>query len=125
MGVNAAVRRLIDVGRALMPGLAAVIHDHIAEYIPMILEGDFILPELCASVTHPKVKSVFLYEPSKEQILQNYLEREGTPQHFRADVSHAYGNWLAESCSSFGIPVVTSRPWDDLMERVIDSLNNY
>jgi 2-phosphoglycerate kinase len=123
-GVDATVSQLIDVGRAMIPGLEAVIEDHIVENIPMILEGDFILPELCASMTHPRVKSIFIIEPSKEQILQNYLDREGSFQEYRAAVSYSYSNWLQDSCSNLGIPVVTSRPWHDLLERVIASIKS-
>lgn len=121
-GANATVSQLIDVGRALMPGLSAVINDHLVENIPMILEGDFILPELSVSFNNPKVKSVFIYEPSKEQILHNYLIREGELQQYRSDVSYLYGNWLAEDCAKRGIPIIESRPWDNLMKRVINSL---
>jgi len=119
--VTASVKRLIDVGCMLTPGLAAVIDDHLAEDIPMILEGDFILPELAASFTskNPRVKAIFMHEPSREQILQNYFTREASLQEFRADVSHAYGNWLVKECSKLGIPIVESRPWDTLIERVV------
>jgi len=121
-GIDAAVSRLIDAGQALIPGLAAVVADHLVENIPMILEGDFILPEFAATFRNPKIKSIFIHEPSKEQISQNYLAREGEGvQQFRAEVSHAYGNWLADSCEKLGIPVVTSRPWDNLIERIINS----
>lgn len=121
-GVDATVRQLIDVGEILMPGLTAVINDHIDEGIPMILEGDFILPQLSTSIKHPKVKSVFIYEPEKDQILQNYLAREGKYQPYRSEVSHAYGNWLAENCHKLGVLLVESRPWDGLAERVIKTL---
>ena len=116
-GVNAAVDQLVDVGKALIPGLTAVINDHLEEDIPMILEGDFILPELPASFTDARVKSFFVHEPEREQILKNYLAREGELQQYRSDVSHAYGNWLAKSCSKHGIPIVESRPWSTLAER--------
>ena len=123
-GVDTAVSRLIDVGHMLIPGLAAVIDDHLEENIPMILEGDFLLPELAASFTNknPRVKAIFIHEPSREQILQNYLAREASIQEFRTDVSHSYGNWLAEECAKLGIPIIESRPWNTLLERVIDSL---
>ena len=121
-GIDAAVSRLIDVGRALSPGLSAVVNDHITESIPMILEGDFILPEFSPSFNNPKIASIFIHEPSKEQILQNYQAREGQIQQFRADVSHAYGNWLMEECTKHGISVIQSRPWDSLIERVINSI---
>ena len=117
-GVEATVGQLIDVGKALMPGIVAVINDHIVENIPMILEGDFILPELSSSFNNPRIKSIFIYEPSKEQILKNFMERDKKIQEYRADVSHSYGNWLVDKCKKYGIPVIESRPWNNLMERV-------
>jgi len=121
-GIEASVGRLVDAARALSPGLAAVINDHLTENIPMILEGDFILPEFAASLKNPRVASVFIHEPCGEQILQNYMAREGELQQFRANVSHAHGNWLAESCIKHGIPIVQSRPWDNLAQRIINCI---
>lgn len=121
-GVEGTLKLLIDIGQMLIPGLTAVINDHIEENIPMVLEGDFILPELVVSFQNPRIKSVFIYESSREQILQNYLAREGEHQQFRADGSYSYGCWLMKGCSKFGIPVVESRPWDTLTERVIAKL---
>jgi 2-phosphoglycerate kinase len=120
--IDATVGQLVDVGQVLIPGLTAVINDHLGENLPMILEGDFILPELSASFKNERVKSIFISEPSKEQILQNFLAREGEIQQHRADVSYSYGNWLSESCSKHNIPVIESRPWSNFMERVIDAL---
>jgi 2-phosphoglycerate kinase len=122
-GVDSTIGQIINVGRDLIPGLVAVINDHIVENIPMILEGDFILPELPASFSNARIKSVFIYEHSKEQILQNYLERDKEIQEYRADVSYSYGNWLIENCSKYNVPIVESRPWNNLMERVIERIN--
>ena len=121
-GVDSTVSQLIDVGQMLIPGLVAVINDHLEENIPMILEGDFILPELVAHFQNARVKAVFIHEPSKEQILQNYLLREGEIQQYHAEVSCSYGDFLSKNCFKFNIPIIESRPWDTLMERVIDSL---
>ncbi|MCL2408703.1 MAG: hypothetical protein FWC96_03710 [Oscillospiraceae bacterium] len=121
-GADETLDLLIKISRSINSGLKAVIDDHILENIPMVLEGDFILPELAASYDNPRIKTIFIHEPSREQILQNFLEREGTLQHSRTDGSYAYGNWLKESCSEFGISVVESRPWDTLMERVISAI---
>ena len=122
-GVRNAVDKMIDIGRALIPGLAAVINDHISENIPMILEGDFILPEFVASMRNERIKSVFIHEQSKEQIMQNYFQREGKQQTFRAEVSHTYGNWLAGECDIHDIPVLQSRPWDSLLERAFSAID--
>jgi len=121
-GVEATVAHLVEVGQVLTPGLNAVVSNHLEAESPMILEGDFILPELAASIASKRVKSVFIHEPDREQILLNYKEREGIVQQYRTNVSFAYGNWLAGQCSKLGVPVILSQPWDNLMDRVIDIL---
>ncbi|MHC5248432.1 hypothetical protein [Enterococcus sp. LJL90] len=121
-GVAAAVTHLINVGRELTPGLNAVIADHLEENIPMLLEGDFILPELAASLKSPRVKAIFINEFEKAQILQNYLTREGKLQPYRAEISYAYGEWLAEKCNELGVLTINARPWDTLGERIMEVL---
>jgi len=122
MSVEWVVERLKSVSRAWIPGLTAVINDRLEENIPMILEGDFIHPELISSFSNPRIKTIFVHEPSREQILQNYHIREGKHQPHRADISHAYGNWLAEDCARRGIAVIEPRPWDSVVDRVIEIL---
>jgi 2-phosphoglycerate kinase len=117
--VEWVVDRLKSVSQAWLPGLRAVIKDRLEENIPMVIEGDFVLPELAATFNNPRIRTIFVHEPLREQILQNYLSREGTPQAHRADISHAWGNWLKENCDLHNVPVIESRPWDNLMERMI------
>ena len=119
---EASAQWLIDVGRVFAPGLKAVVDDHICENIPMILEGDFILPELSAALQSEKVKSVFIYEAGEDQILQNYLSREGELQPRRAEISYLHNKWLVENCLRYGITAIEARPWDSLMERIINKL---
>lgn len=120
-GVEATKQQLINVGRAFKPGLEAVIKNHIDSNMPVIIEGDFILPELCASFQSPKVRSIFIHEPSKNQILNNYLAREPERgnQNYRADVSHCYGTWLASECEKYSVPIIKSRPWHTVIDRIL------
>lgn len=119
-GVEATKQQLINVGRALKPGLEAVIKNHINTNMPVIIEGDFILPELCASFESSQVRAIFVHEPSRNQILNNYLAREPESglQNYRADVSHSYGNWLVSECEKLGVPVIESRPWNTVLDRI-------
>ncbi len=123
-GVESTMQQLINVGRAFRPGLEAVIKNHIEADVPVIIEGDFILPELSTLFDREKVKSIFIHEPSRDQILNNYLDREqeSGPQHYRADVSYHYGNWLAAECAKYNVPVIESRPWHTVIERVLEYL---
>ena len=75
-----------------------------------------------ASFDDSRVKSIFIHEPDKEQILQNFLFREGEIQQHRADVSYAYGSWLAEQCLKYNILLIEARPWESVMERIIKYL---
>lgn len=99
IGVDGNVNWLIDVSKEMLPVLKALVNRHLEDNLPVILEGDFIHPELALSFDNPEVKAVFINEPDINQIIQNYMSREGgKPQQYRAKISIAYGKWLADSC---------------------------
>lgn len=123
IGVSGNVNWLKDVSKDMIPAIKAVIDNHIESDVPIIIEGDFAHPELATSLDNPKVKSIFINEPDKNQILQNYLAREGGQlQTYRADISAEYGAWLVDTCDKLGIQVVESRPWNTCLERVVEKL---
>ena len=75
------------------------------------------------SFENPEVKSIFINESDVNQILQNYLSREcGDLQKYRAEISIAYGKWIADTCNQHGIRLIESRPWDTVLNRAIKSL---
>ncbi len=122
-GVSSNVKWLIDVSKEMTPGLKAIVDNHIESDVPVIIEGDFIYPDFAASFKNPKVKKVYIYEADKNQIIQNYLSREGGElQHFRADISAEYGDWLVDSCTKLGIKVIQAKPWDSVVGRIIESI---
>jgi 2-phosphoglycerate kinase len=122
IGVGGNVNWLIDVSREMIPALKAIAENHIESSVPVIIEGDFIYPELTVSLDNPNVKAFFVKEEDKAQILQNYLAREGGElQHYRAEISIAYDKWLSDSCEKLGINVIEARPWDTAIERIIGS----
>ncbi len=124
------VEQGIAIGAAMTPALEAVIANHLDERQPVVLEGDFILPTLAAQATfgdHPnqgRVRSLFIYEPDEAQIRANYARREPEQgeQAFRARVSGLYGEWLKRECERLGLPVIPSRPWETLLERLVAQL---
>ena len=123
VGVDSNVNWLIDVSKELIPVLKELVNRHIEDKLPIIIEGDFIYPEFVKSFENPEVKSIFVNETNINQILQNYLAREGGDlQHYRAEISIAYGKWLAHSCNQSGIKVIDSRPWDTILRRALKSL---
>jgi 2-phosphoglycerate kinase len=123
VGVNCNVNWLIDVSKEMIPVLKGLVNRHIEDKLPIIIEGDFINPEFTESFESPEVKSIFVQESDKNQILQNYLSREGGDlQHYRAEISIAYGKWISDTCNENGIRVIESRPWDTVLTRVIEHL---
>lgn len=123
IGVDGNVNWLIDVSKEMIPILKELVNRHIEDKLPIIIEGDFIYPEFTKSFENPEVKSIFVNETDINQILQNYLSREGGDlQHYRAEISIAYGKWIADTCNQNGIRVIESRPWDTVLTRVLKSL---
>lgn len=122
----------LDIGQVMMPALEAVIANHIDTNVPIVLEGDFILPVLAVQPSFGDfpntghVKAVFIYEPDEAQIVVNYLQREPHegPQEFRAHVSWLKNEWLKEEAERLGVPVLPSRPWETLFERLVAILEN-
>jgi 2-phosphoglycerate kinase len=116
------------VGRELAPALEAVIANHLSDGPSLVLEGDFMLPELAARTafagipSRGRVRAVFLYEDDEQQILRNYQAREDTAQARRARASWNYSEWLRAEAARYGLPAVAARPWDTVLERVSAAL---
>lgn len=121
------VKQLIAVGQVMMPALEAVITNHLESQVPIVLEGDFILPALAISSfclqnsTDSQVQTLFLYEESEEQLCRNFLQRESEHglQAKRAQVSWLYGQWLKQEAERLNILALPARPWDNLFERIL------
>lgn len=123
IGVNGNVQWLFDVSKELVFGLKAIVESHLGDDMPIIIEGDFLNPQFTASFENTKVKSIFIHEPDKNQLLNNYLAREGgEPQDFRADISVEYGKQLSEVCINLGIKVIEARPWNTIVLRILEHI---
>lgn len=122
---------LLEDGRAMTPGLDAVIGNHLETQIPVVLEGDFIHPALAAQTSFSgqrndlRVRAVFLHEPDEQQLVNNFLLREPErgPQTKRAQVSWLHGQWLKQEAERLGLPVVAARPWGTVLERTIAAVS--
>jgi 2-phosphoglycerate kinase len=120
----------IAVSRVLSLAIQAVIVNHLETQAPIVLEGDYLLPETMHWQENPqfprteRVKGVFLYEPDEKQILQNFSSRESGEgeQMRRARVSWLYGQWLKEECQRLGLPALPARPWDTLEDRIREAI---
>jgi 2-phosphoglycerate kinase len=108
--------------------LEAVIVNHLESNNPIILEGDFLLPQLAAQAlfdgkaNEGRVQSIFIDEADELQIAANYAARENEEQLGRAHSSWLYNQWLHAECERLGIPVLAARPWQAVVERVIARL---
>ena len=124
IGVHGNVEWLYKVSEELSHGLKPIVDSHIEEGSPVIIEGDFISAEFAASFSNPEIKAIYIYEPDETQIVNNYLRREGgEPQQFRASISAEYGKKLKSDCYKYGINIVESRPWNTLIDRVIECID--
>jgi 2-phosphoglycerate kinase len=114
--------RHFEVAGALRPAYAAVIADHVEFAAPVVVEGDYLLPELAAEAG-TAVRAVVLDEQDEDQIAANYLRREpGAQQQDRARVSALVSAELARRARRRGVPVVPARPWSDGLDRVDKAL---
>jgi 2-phosphoglycerate kinase len=108
----------LAVSEALEPGFRAVIADHVEFGSPVLLEGDYLLPDLIAGFGDT-VRAVVLQDEG-DQITANYLAREPDEgaQSFRAQVSVVLGRELGLRATAAAVPVVSMRPWSDVVDRV-------
>jgi 2-phosphoglycerate kinase len=109
----------LAVADMLRPALLAVIADHLDFRAPVVVEGDYLVPEL-ASGFGCAVRAVIVDEPDEDRIVTNYRSRE--PHHGeqrgRARVSTLVGARLVERAARCRVPVVPARPWTDVLDRV-------
>ncbi len=115
----------LAVCRVLAPAVEAVVANHVEARTPIVLEGDYLLPETVAQWRLFKgmsqVKAVWLYEPDESQIARNYALREpgAGEQSGRAHVSWLFGNWLQAECHRHNLTALPARPWDSTLERML------
>jgi 2-phosphoglycerate kinase len=108
--------------------LASVIANHLDGGSPIVLEGDFILPELAVRPAYDgipsagRLRTLFLYEEDEAQIARNYLAREGEPQAGRARASWRHSEWLRQEATRLGLATLAARPWDTVFERALTLL---
>jgi len=111
--------------------LEAVIANHLESKVPLVLEGDFIIPALATLPTYNGipadglVKALFLYEAEEAQIARNYQARENREQLGRARSSWLFSQWLRQECTQQNIPALAVRPWETILERAITTISTF
>jgi 2-phosphoglycerate kinase len=119
---------MIDYANTMSIALEKVIENHLESDRPLLLEGDFITPELAArekfggQFRGNKVKSVFIVETEEKQIQKNLFNRDGHYQNDRARTIWLYNEWLKEQTKINHIQTVDARPWDTVIDRVCKCL---
>jgi 2-phosphoglycerate kinase len=120
---------LVAVGEAVSPAIEVVIENHVDQRIPVVIEGDGILPSLFerdsvrARATNGRVRAVYLTEPDADALYANLIARgaDGWRDDLRwyARRSAVYGEWLAREAQKRGLPTMRVRPWETVVERIL------
>jgi 2-phosphoglycerate kinase len=127
---------LIAVGEVMAPAIEIVVANHCDNAGPIIVEGDGILPLLAARplmkqyLTSGQARMVLLVEPDEQVLYTNMVTRgrvlsERTESELRTEAraKWLYGQWLTEEAQRYSIPVLTSRPWETLLERIMEAVS--
>lgn len=124
---------LIAVGEVLSPALEVIIENHVDQSVPVVIEGDTILPSLLlrqsvlerASV----IRAAFLVEPDESEVISTIVQRgraivDRTDEELTAEgrAKWLFGQWLAQEAARYDVPVIEPRPWDTLHERLVAGL---
>ncbi|MGN9906863.1 hypothetical protein ACTMTJ_04825 [Phytohabitans sp. LJ34] len=123
-----SVEQIVEHTRAvaaeLAVGFRAVIADHVDSAAPVVLEGDYLLPDLVVGLCG--VRAVVLSEPDEDRLVANLLAREphAGEQRFRARVSVGYNASLVADAGRAGVPVVEAWPFQDALTRVETALRS-
>ena len=126
---------LVNVGKVVSKALEIVIAHHVATGIPIVLEGDGILPELAVQSNFAgldvqgQVSSVLIHEPDESFFftrIQGYGSKTDSEplreQWTQARMNWLYGQWLTKEAERLQLPVVPARPWDTLTDRVLGAV---
>ncbi len=139
---------LIAVAEAMAPAVAVVIANHLSqhrEFDPCIIEGDGIVPWLAvperavqsphiapvtAAIHTAHVRTFFVHEPDEEGIYRAMAARgRGFDQHDTNQQrpvvrgSWLYGEWLRAEAERYGLPVLSSRPYETSLTRALALLD--
>jgi len=123
LGVEGNFNWLTEVAREMSEALIKIVERHIEDDVPVIIEGDYILPELVEPLLSDNVKAFFVQEADKSQIMNNNQAREGWSNSVSADIYVYYNNWIRKSCEELMINTLESRPWNNVLTRAIELLD--
>jgi 2-phosphoglycerate kinase len=123
------VEGAVAVGGAVAPAIEVVIENHVDQRIPVVIEGDGILPSIFerdsvrSRATGGRVRAVFLTEPDFSALHTNLVARGADTWrddlHWYARRSATFGEWLRQEAERRGLSTVVARPRDTLAERIL------
>ncbi len=122
---------LIAVGAVMSPAIEVVIENHVDQHVPVVIEGDGILPSLLGResvllrAVGGQVRAVFVVESDEDAIYATIVARGRemagwSEEEVRADAraKWLYGQWLTDEARCYGVPVLEPRPWETVIERL-------
>ncbi len=125
---------LIAVGEVMAPAIEVVVANHCDNAGPIIVEGDSILPSFATRslmnryLMSCQARMVFLVEPDEQVLYVNMIargraisERTEDELHTEARAKWLYGQWLTREARRYNIPALVPRPWETLLDRVMES----
>jgi 2-phosphoglycerate kinase len=126
------LRAFIGTAEAMVPAVRVAIDTHVVTNAPVVIEGDGVFPGLVndpvirSHIERRTVQFCCLVPRSAQELLENMVDRGRGMDHGdmdraqrQADANLAFGNWLAEESDRLGIPVVRSRPFGNLVDRIL------
>ncbi len=127
--------KLIAVARIISGALRIVVESHIATNVPILIEGDGIVPEFTAKIASEygegQVHSVFIVENDEGILLANMLERgRGIDPNAAAERQtetrgkSLFSDWIQREAEQYGLPTVTPLPWETLPGRLMSTRRN-
>lgn len=113
--------KLIGVAMVISDALHLVVESHIATHVPIVIEGDDILPGFAASVAEVSGSEVVL--------LANMLRRGRRVEQIGPEERQTetrgkalFSRWIKREASARGMPVLAPPPWTSLTERIASSI---
>lgn len=106
------------LAKRIEPGLVAIAADRLAADGLFILEGDHVVPSILSQLPRERVRAIYLFD-SEDQLAENFRQREGEEQRFRAQVSVRYGEWLRQQIEIHGGIALDASPKATLLGRAL------
>jgi 2-phosphoglycerate kinase len=126
----------VGVAEAMAPAVRVVIDSHVVTGVPMVIEGDGIHPDLLEDpaiaphIESGAVRFCCVASQTHRELIENMVDR-GRGDHLtdrirvsqHAAANYAFNEWLVRKSIELGIPVVRSRPFDSLEDRILAAIN--